>query len=281
MEFSNCGSAFFVFLGQQPGHPDGDVDKLGSINNVHFTDILCGGPTTSANASTNQTWGSLITGQIYNGTTYDISNLFFTNCRVNFWGNHTGAVPGTPPEWDSNQYPEVAMWGDLPAYGYYLRHVNGAVFTNCSSNRINKDTRPEEATNDVTDFSTRVDSDTDGMPDDWEQQYFNSPTDASPTDDSDGDGRTNYAEFVDGTDPLDPNDHLAPTATEFDGTTVTLTFRSVALKRYVLEYRDDVMSGSWTQIGNIRAADSNTLTVTDTPGAGVLHRYYRLRTLID
>ena len=80
MEFSNCGSAFFVFLGQQPGHPVGDVDKLGSINNVHFTDILC-----SVDNSTSATWGSLITGQNYpppNGTTYPITNLFFTNCNT-------------------------------------------------------------------------------------------------------------------------------------------------------------------------------------------------------
>jgi hypothetical protein len=281
IEFSNCGSAFFVFLGQQPGHPDGDVDKLGSINNVHFTDILCGGPTTSSNASTNQTWGSLITGQIYNGTTYDISNLFFTNCAVNFWGNHTGSVPGTPPEWDSNQYPEVNMWGDLPAYGYYMRHVNNVVYTNCSSNRINTDSRPEKATNDVTGFTTRVDSDGDGMPDDWEQQYFGSTTGASPTADADGDGMSNYAEFVCGTNPLDPKDNLAPTNETFDGTTVTLTFRSVPLKRYTLQYSNDLTSASWTQIGNIVAASSNTLILTDTPGAGVTQRYYRLSPLID
>ena len=171
------------------------------------------------------------------------------------------------------------MWGDLPAYGYYMRHVNGVTYTNCSSNRINNDSRPEKTTNDVTGFSTRVDSDNDGMPDDWEQQYFNSPTGASPTDDSDGDARSNYDEFVDGTNPVDPNDYLAATDTEFDGTTVTLTFRSVPLKRYVVEYRDDLTSGSWMQLGNIRAADSTTLTVTDTPGG--THRYYRLRTLID
>ena len=173
------------------------------------------------------------------------------------------------------------MWGDLPAYGYYMRHVNGVVFTNCSSNRINFDTRPEKATNDVTGFSTRVDSDGDGMPDDWEQQYFGSATGASPTDDTDGDGMTNRDEFVAGTDPNDPADHLAPTAATFDGTVVTLTFRSVPLKRYILEYRDDLVTDSWTQLGNIRAADSNTLTVNDTPGTGVTNRYYRLLAVID
>lgn len=272
LEFSNCGEAFFVFLGQQPGHPDGDVDKLGSINNVHFTDIL---------GTTSTTVGSLITGQIYNGTTYSISNLFFTNCNVTFHGGHTGAVPGNPPEWDSNQYPEANLFGDLPAYGYYMRHVNGVTFTTCSTNLANSDTRLATATNDVAILKTRVDTDGDGMPDDWEQQYFNSTTAGSATADDDGDGMSNYAEFVAGTNPKDPTDNLRPLTASSDGTTIALTFRTVPLKRYQPEYTDDLVTGTWTSLGNIRAANANTLTITDTPGPGTTKRFYRLRALID
>ncbi|MEY2485329.1 MAG: hypothetical protein QOH39_977 [Verrucomicrobiota bacterium] len=270
LEFSNCGEAFFVFLGQQPGHPVGDVDKLGSIDNVHFTDIL---------GTTGSTVASLITGQIYNGTTYSISNLFFTNCNVTFHGGHTGGVPGNPPEWDSNQYPEANLFGDLPAYGYYMRHVNGITFTTCSTGLANSDTRPATATNDVANLKTRVDTDGDGLPDDWEQQYFGSTTAASPTVDSDGDGVSNYDEFLAGTNPLNPMDHLAPTGIVNDGTTVTLTFHTVALKRYQVEYADTL--GTWMPLGGIRAADSDTLTVTDTPISGVITRFYRIHALID
>jgi Glycosyl hydrolases family 28/Bacterial TSP3 repeat len=274
IEFSNCGAAFFVFLGQQPGHPEGDVDKLGSIDNVHFTDILC-----SSNNTTSAIWGSLITGQIYNNVTYSITNLFFTNCNITFKGG-LNSVPGDPPEWDSNQYPEANMWGNLPAYGYYMRHVQGVTFTTCTSRLNGSDVRPEKATNDVSNLLIRVDSDGDGLPDDWEQQYFGSATGADPNADTDGDGVSNYAEFVAGTNPLDPSDHLAPTSVSFDGTTVTLTFRTVPLKRYQLQYTDDLAGGIWTNLGNIRAADSNSLVVTDTPGA-VVRRFYRLQVLID
>ncbi len=90
---------------------------------------------------------------------------------------------------------------------------------------------------------------------------------------------SNYAEFVAGTNPKDPNDNLRPTGISSDGTTVTLTFRSVALKRYQLEYCDDVATASWTSLGNIVAASSTTLTLTDTPGTA--KRFYRLRPLID
>ena len=47
-----------------------------------------------------------------------------------------------------------------------------------------------------------LDSDNDGMPDNWEQQYGLNPLDASDaTIDSDGDGIANLTEFVNGTDP--------------------------------------------------------------------------------
>ncbi len=273
LEFSKCGSAFFIFLGQQPGHPDGDVDKLGSLNNIHFTDIT---GTTSAR------WGSLITGQIYQSATYPITNLFFTNCNVTFTGGRT-TVPGGPPEWDSSQYPEANMFGDLPGFGYYLRHVDGVTFSDCTSILPNgvTDARPAIATNDVANLFTRTDSDHDGMPDDWEFQYFNSNTGANPNDDTDGDGVTNYGEFVAGTNPLDPADRLAPVNVSDDGTTVTLTFRTVPLKRYQAEYTDDLAAGTWAALGNIRAADSNMLVVSDIPGSGVTKRSYRLRVLID
>jgi hypothetical protein len=275
LEFSNCGEAFFVFLGQQPGHPVGDIDKFGIIDNVHFTDILC-----SVDNTTGAIVGSNISGQIYNNTTYPITNLFFTNCNITFKGGRN-TVPNDPPEWDSNQYPEVSLWGDLPAYGYYMRHVDGVTFTNCISRLNGSDVRPDEARNDVAGFSTHVDTDHDGMPDDWEQQYFSSSTAGLPNDDADGDGVTNYAEFVTGTNPRIAADHFGPMSVSSDGTTVSVTFHSVPLKRYVFEYSDDLSAGSWTQRGSLLAANSDTLVITDTPGSNVTTRSYRIRAVID
>jgi hypothetical protein len=48
------------------------------------------------------------------------------------------------------------------------------------------------------------DTDADGLPDWWEKLYFNDPRSAGALSDADGDGAGNLAEFLAGTDPLDP-----------------------------------------------------------------------------
>jgi len=145
VQFANTGDAFFVYLAQQDTtHPIGDVPKLGSITNVSFTDIA--GATASWAHSPHQ--GSLITGHIFNGTTYPITNLSFTNVAVAFTGG-LATVPPSPPEATPNQYPESNMFKDLPAWGYYLRHVQGVTFTNCTSTAQATDARQVLVTDDV------------------------------------------------------------------------------------------------------------------------------------
>jgi hypothetical protein len=146
IELANTGAAFFVYLAQQDmTHPIGDVPKLGSMNGVSFTDIS--GWTSAWGNSPHQ--GSLITGHVFNGTTYPITNLSFTNVAITFDGG-LDSVPPSPPEAMPNQYPESNMFHDLPAWGYYLRHVAGVTFASCTSSVANPDARKVLVADDVT-----------------------------------------------------------------------------------------------------------------------------------
>ncbi len=64
----------------------------------------------------------------------------------------------------------------------------------------------EQVVKPITDVN--VDSDCDGMPDEWERKYGFNPQDPSDAAlDSDEDGFTNLQEFLDGTDPHDAKSH--------------------------------------------------------------------------
>ena len=145
IQFDHTGDAFFVYLAQQAtNHPIGDVPKLGSMDHVTFTDVI--GTTSSYGNSPHQ--GSLITGHIFNAVTYPITNLAFTNVSVAFTGG-LATVPASPVEAMPDQYPESNMFGDLPAWGYYLRHAT-ATFANCTSTAQATDARAKLVTDDAT-----------------------------------------------------------------------------------------------------------------------------------
>jgi glycosidase len=85
-----------------------------------------------------------------------------------------------------------------------------------------------------------ADFDADNLPDTWESQYGLNPSDASGIDgaagDRDGDGATNYEEFLAGTDPSDRASRLRVTYAARAGTVFNLDFDSVPFLDYGIEY---------------------------------------------
>ena len=95
-----------------------------------------------------------------------------------------------------------------------------------------------------------IDSDADLLPDDWENLYSASTVAMNPTTDTDGDGLTNYDEFLFGTDPTIPT---GSNVIDFspDGTTLTITLPASAgtgytgvTRTYILQSSTDL--SSWT-----------------------------------
>jgi len=95
--------------------------------------------------------------------------------------------------------------------------------------------------------------------------------------DSDGDGLSNLAEYLSGTDPRDAASALKiDSVTESNGALI-LRFTAVANRSYTIQYRDNVGSGAWQKLSNITdQATTQPVDVPDSVNGGT--RYYRLTT---
>jgi hypothetical protein len=124
-----------------------------------------------------------------------------------------------------------------------------------------------------------VDSDGDGMPDDWERTYGLNPLDpADAKADKDGDGASNLAEFIAGTNPTDPSSRLAIRVQATAINTVSLVFEAVGDKSYTVQFRDEFSTGAWQKLKDVNGAAGATSVVDTSPATE--HRYYRIVTPI-
>ncbi len=86
-----------------------------------------------------------------------------------------------------------------------------------------------------------IDSDGDGIPDNWMMQYFGHPTGQAgdlslAQDDADGDGMSNLAEYLAGTNPRDAHSYLRITGISVGGTNgVQITWGSASNILYSLQ----------------------------------------------
>jgi hypothetical protein len=122
-----------------------------------------------------------------------------------------------------------------------------------------------------------TDSNTNGIPDVWEAAYFGSPTGVTNRDDDfDGDGLSNWAEYLAGTDPTDPTSYLKVKRISAQNGAV-IEFNAVSNRTYSVEYKDRFEAAAWTRLADVLARPTNwPATVIDpTPGT---NRLYHLAT---
>jgi subtilisin family serine protease len=122
-----------------------------------------------------------------------------------------------------------------------------------------------------------VDTDSNGLPDWWEQQFFGHLTGTAPSADPDHDGASNLAEFLAGTNPTNYNSALRLTALRATGTNgVVLEWPGVAGRYYRLLRATNLLNGFGYLVRTNLAATPPLNTLTDAAPASVGPRFYRL-----
>ena len=123
-----------------------------------------------------------------------------------------------------------------------------------------------------------VDSDNTGLPDWWELQYFGHLTGTDAQADPDGDGASNLAEFLAGTNPTEFNSALRLSVQRGPDTNlVTLQWPSAAGRYYSLLRSTNLLAGFGTVIQTNLIATPPLNTATDAPPANADSTFYRVQ----
>jgi hypothetical protein len=131
------------------------------------------------------------------------------------------------------------------------------------------------------------DVDGDGIPDAWCQDYFGHASGQAgdhsrATDDFDGDGMTNGAEYIAGTDPTNPSSYLKVeplTTLASSNLLVRIEFNAVSNRTYTIESSPSVAPPMWSRVSDIVAAATNRAVILLHPQpAQTPMRTYRLVT---
>ncbi len=163
----NTGNAFFIRLGHRRG------EKPGKLSNIAISNLKCLIPFDRPDSNYDLRGPDINT--IHNPFPASITgipgakveNVTLTNIDISYPGRGTKGMAyigeyrysEVPEQIDS--YPEFHMFGELPAWGLYMRHVDGVTFDNVNMTAREADYRPVMvAVDDVKNIRGEITTDT-------------------------------------------------------------------------------------------------------------------------
>jgi len=97
---------------------------------------------------------------------HSIEDVRLSNVRIYYRGGGTKEQAALDPPEKEDTYPEPTMFGELPAYGFFIRHVKGLEMRDVEVSYLKEDARPPFWLNDVigVDFQHVKTQRSEGMP---------------------------------------------------------------------------------------------------------------------
>lgn len=144
----NTGNAIFLRIGQRNKNAE-----PGTLRRVYIGNVKVQVPAGKPDAGYNME-GPVVKGKhnvfpssIAGIPGHDVEDVTLENIDITYEGTTSKIYP----KFDSKglkdipeaigEYPEFSMFGDLPAWGFYARHVNGVVFKNVKLSYLKNDLR--------------------------------------------------------------------------------------------------------------------------------------------
>jgi glucose/arabinose dehydrogenase len=124
-------------------------------------------------------------------------------------------------------------------------------------------------------FVTKISPGVPTLPESWQIAHFGH-TGVDPNDDPDHDGMSNYAEYLAGTDPVNPNSYFAiKSLVILEGGHAEIRWQSIEGRTYTVLYSDDFLT--WHALGAPVKGDGSMFSTTDpTSMQEASHRSYRV-----
>ncbi|HEX3084041.1 MAG TPA: glycoside hydrolase family 28 protein [Pyrinomonadaceae bacterium] len=86
---------------------------------------------------------------------HDIEDVTLNNIRIYYKGGGTKEQAALEPPEKENDYPEPSMFGEIPAYGFFIRHVRGLQMNDVSMTYLKEDARAPFIINDGKSIEVR------------------------------------------------------------------------------------------------------------------------------
>jgi polygalacturonase len=158
----NTGNALFIRLGHR-----NQSRPVGYIKDIFITNLKADIPKGKPDihyaiaGPLADSVSNLLPSSIVGLPEHHIKNVYLKNIDIAFGGGgnkDTAYIPITDlkriPE-HPKEYPEFSMFGELPAWGFFLRHTEGVYFKRVTLKLLEKDYRPAIVTDDVLDFTKK------------------------------------------------------------------------------------------------------------------------------